>query len=109
MKWGSETASGPFSADDDLVDLVLGLYIRCIPGGLVDDLLGKDGASTDQVIEGAEPREKFKTTLRAYNDLDGRPSHNFNGNSLRESGNAERFKLELRNKFSLLSQLSDKQ
>ena len=42
-------ASFPLSLDGDVVDLVYSLAVRGSPGGLVDFLVGEDGAPSDQV------------------------------------------------------------
>lgn len=51
---GAMQDSFPFSADGNVVDLVLGLSLRRSTVSLVDGLVGKDGASNDQFIESAE-------------------------------------------------------
>uniref|UniRef100_A0A0L8GDT7 Endonuclease/exonuclease/phosphatase domain-containing protein n=1 Tax=Octopus bimaculoides TaxID=37653 RepID=A0A0L8GDT7_OCTBM len=49
----------------------------------------------------------LRTKLKAYNNRAGRPSHRYNVCSRKEKEIAKRFKVELRNKFSALSQLAE--
>ena len=52
-------ASSPLATDGDVVDLVFSPAVRGSPRGFMDGLVGKQGASYDQVIEGAELYKKF--------------------------------------------------
>ena len=45
-------APSPLSADGDVVNLGWSLAVRGNPCGLVDFLVGKNGASNDQIVEG---------------------------------------------------------
>ena len=62
---------------------------------------GADAASDHHLVVA-----KVKTKLKGYNDRAGRTSHKFNVHSLTEREKAE-FKVELINKFSVLSRLSE--
>ena len=50
----------------------------------------------------------LKIKLKAYKDQADRPSHKYNMHSLKVKSEVEKFKIELRNRFSGLSQLSEK-
>ena len=63
---------------------------------------GADAASDHHLVIAI-----LKTKLKAYNDQAGRPLHKFNVHSLKERNKAEEFQIELRNKFSVLSQLPE--
>ena len=63
---------------------------------------GADAASDHHLVVAV-----LKTKLKAYNDQAGRPSHKYNVHSLKEEGKAEEFKIQLKNKFSVLSQLPE--
>ena len=59
---------------------------------------GADAASDHHLVVA-----ELKTKLKAYRDRAELPTHKFNVHSLREEKKAEEFKIELRNKFSMLS------
>ena len=63
---------------------------------------GADAASDHHLVVAV-----VKTKLKAYKDQAGRPSHKYNVHSLKEEVKADEFKVQLRNKFSMLSQLPD--
>ena len=63
---------------------------------------GADAASDHHLVVA-----ELKTKLKAYNDQAGRPSHKFNVHILKEQKRSEEFKVELRNKFSVLSSLPE--
>ena len=63
---------------------------------------GADAASDHHLVVA-----ELKTKLKAYNDQAGRPSHKFNVQCLNEKQKSEEFKIELRNKFSVLSLLPE--
>ena len=63
---------------------------------------GADAASDHHLVIAI-----LKTKLKAYNDQAGRPSHKFNVHILKERNKAEEFQIELRNKFSVLSHLTE--
>ena len=63
---------------------------------------GADAASDHHLVVAV-----LKTKLKAYNDQAARPSHKYNVHSLKENSKTEEFKIELRNKFSVLSQLPE--
>ena len=63
---------------------------------------GADAASDHHLVVA-----ELKTKLKAYNDQAGRPSHKFNVQCLKEKQKSEEFKIELRNKFSVLSLLPE--
>jgi len=63
---------------------------------------GADAASDHHLVVAI-----LKTKLKAYIDRAGRPSHKFNVQSLKEREQIEEFRLELRNNFSVLSQLPE--
>ena len=50
---------------------------------------------------------KLKIKLNTYNDQVARPSHKYNVHSLKVKSEAEKFKIELKNRFSVLSQLPE--
>ena len=50
---------------------------------------------------------EVKTKLKAYNDRAGRTSHKFNVHCLKEREKAVEFKVELKNKFGVLSRLPE--
>ena len=60
-------------------------------------------AATDHYLVISEIQIKFK----AYKDQASRPSHKFNVNCLKEKGKVNEFSVELKNKFSSLSQLQE--
>ena len=66
-------ASSPFANDGDVVDLVPSPSVEGSPRGFKKGLMGKQGASYDQVIEGAELYKKFfifilhSNTVSAHN------------------------------------------
>ena len=60
-------------------------------------------AATDHYLVISEIQIKFK----AYRDQANRPSHKFNVNCLKEKGKVNEFSVELKNKFSSLSQLQE--
>ena len=63
---------------------------------------GTDAASDHHLVVA-----ELKTKLKAYNDQAGRPSHKFYEQCLKEKQKSEEFKIELRNKFSVLSLLPE--
>jgi hypothetical protein len=63
---------------------------------------GADAASDHHLVVAV-----FKTKLKAYNNKAERTSHKFNVHSLKENEKREEFKLELRNNFSVLSELPE--
>lgn len=50
---------------------------------------------------------EIKLKLKAYTDQAGRPSHKYNVTCMKEEANSQEFKIELNNRFSLLSQLPE--
>ena len=52
-------ALSPLATDGDVVDLVFSPTVGGSPRGFMHGLMGKQGASYDQVIEGAELYKKF--------------------------------------------------
>ena len=63
---------------------------------------GADAASNHHLVVAL-----LKIKLKAYKDQVDRPSHKYNVNSLKVKSEAEKFKIELRNRFSVLSQLPE--
>ena len=63
---------------------------------------GADAASDHHLVVA-----ELKTQLKAYNDQAERPTHKFNVQCLKEKQKSEEFKIELRNKFSVLSLLPE--
>ena len=50
---------------------------------------------------------EIQIKFKAYKDQASRPSHKFNVNCLKEKGKVNEFRVELKNKFSSLSQLQE--
>ena len=63
---------------------------------------GADAASDHHLVVAV-----LKIKLKAYKDQANKPSLKYNVHSLKKKSEAEKFKIELRNKFSLLSQLPE--
>ena len=63
---------------------------------------GADAASDHHLVVA-----ELKTKLKAYKDQAERPSHKFNVQCLKEKQKSEEFKIDLRNKFSVLSLLPE--
>ena len=64
---------------------------------------GADAASDHHLVVAV-----LKIKLKAYKDQADRPSHKYNVRSLKVKSEAEKYKIELRNKFTMLSQLPKK-
>ena len=62
-------ASFPLATDVDVVNLVLSPAVRESPHGFIDGLMGKQGASNDQVIEVAELYKKFSIFIPHSNEV----------------------------------------